>query len=119
MLSTFEESPGSASKVGHHTIPRSAFSGAGAFPEAEGLYTQYHRVHERLTSLSKMLADQIEAMSIATRGADIGYDNLDDDERRRFHEIQTRINREHDKSLREKPGQKHSDDSKSDSGWYK
>jgi hypothetical protein len=75
-----------------HTLSQASFCGQGDFAEAAGLHSQYERVHERITSLSKSLALQIEAMQIAVHGADVGFDKLDDDLRRRFHEIRTEIN---------------------------
>ncbi|MGA4839250.1 hypothetical protein [Streptomyces sp. G45] len=94
LLTEFEGSDGGASKVGHQKIARASFSGPGApFPEADGLYSQYDRVHERLTSLSKMLGQQIEAMGIAVHGADVGFDNLEDELRQRFWAIQNSVAR--------------------------
>src|SRR5689334_16626170 len=85
MLTEFEGSHGSSTKIADQQIARTSFSaGTAAFPEADGLFTQYHRVHEHLTSLSKSLGHQIEAMGIAAYGADIGFDNLDEEMRQRF-----------------------------------
>ncbi|RRQ77501.1 hypothetical protein CQW39_18170 [Streptomyces griseofuscus] len=92
VLKTFEGSPGSAKKVAMHTITAASFCGNGGFPEATGLHSQYTRVHDRLMTLSQSLTLQIEAMQIAVHGADIGFANLDDDQRRRFHEIRMKIN---------------------------
>ncbi|MFJ8110707.1 hypothetical protein [Streptomyces sp. NPDC096132] len=120
VLATFEESPGSAQKVGEHTLSQASFSGAGHFGEAKGLHSQYERVHERLTTLSKNLGLQIEAMQIAVLGAHGNFSNLDEDQRRRFWEIQTQISREQAEAAKEKAaaeaekngesGQKRSDD---------
>ncbi|MGW2874783.1 hypothetical protein ACWDBP_00475 [Streptomyces sp. NPDC001233] len=96
LLGTFEGSPGGPKKVAMHTLSPTSFCGKGEFAEAAGLHSQYETVHERITSLSKSLALQIEAMQIAVHGADIGYDKLEDDLRRRFHEIRTQINEEID-----------------------
>ncbi|QKW11191.1 hypothetical protein HUT18_27095 [Streptomyces sp. NA04227] len=91
VLTDFEASAGGSGKVGQHLLARASFSGADIpFPEADDLHSAYNQVHERLTSLSRMLGDQIEAMGIAVQGADIGFDNLDEEMRRRFHTIQTR-----------------------------
>ncbi|MEU1131099.1 hypothetical protein ABZ383_14755 [Streptomyces sp. NPDC005900] len=122
LLTEFEGSAGSASKVGSQRVARTSFSGTGsAFPEADGLYSQYDQVHERLTSLSKMLGHQIEAMGIAVHGADVGFDNLEDDLRRRFWTIQTKVDRDHAAFGREREGRPdaqggHGSD-KSDTGW--
>lgn len=122
LLTEFEASAGGSSKVGAHRLSRGSFSGAGsAFPAADGLYSQYDQVHERLTSLSKMLGDQIDAMGIAVRAVDGDFDNLDEDLRQRFWSIQTRIERDAAAAQREKNGlpdspRSNGDDS-SDSGW--
>ncbi|WP_343041869.1 MULTISPECIES: hypothetical protein [Streptomyces] len=122
LLTEFEGSAGGSSEVGHQKIVRASFSGAAApFPEADGLYSQYDRVHERLTSLSKLLGDQIEAMGIAVHGADVGFDNLEDDLRQRFWAIQTRIGRAEVPDGRETGGKTDErggqGSDKSDSGW--
>jgi hypothetical protein len=91
LLSTFEESPGGSSKVRAHSLPETAF-GSGAFPEGKMLHLEYERVHERITALSKSLGLQLEAMQIAVHGVDVTFDNLEEEQRRRFHEIRTEVN---------------------------
>lgn len=88
----FAESAGDTSKVSGYTVTRGAFSGAGDFAEATGLYGEYERAHQHITNLTKMLGLQIEALTIAVQGADIGFDNLEEEQRRRFHEIRTEVN---------------------------
>jgi len=105
LLTELESGAASPSKVGAQRIPRSSLSGHGTFHEADALFTQYERVHEHLTQLSKSLGLQIEAMGIATKGAQIGFDNLDDEQRRRFWEIQLQIGDQQDEAEREKSGQ--------------
>jgi hypothetical protein len=125
LLANFEGSAGSSSKVGDHRVSRASFSGIGKFDEATALYTQYHRVHERLTSLSKNLGMQIEALRIAVHGADVGFDNVEEELRQRFWEIQTKIDREHgeaqrEQAQREKDGaseRNRSDDKQSEAGY--
>ncbi|MGW5178130.1 hypothetical protein ACWERY_27825 [Streptomyces sp. NPDC004082] len=102
VLDQLEGSAGDPANVGAQRISRASFSGAGKFDEAAGLYAQYHRVHERLTALSKTLNLQIEALGIAVHGADVGFDTLEEDVRRRFWEIQTQVSREHAEAQREK-----------------
>ncbi|GGW69390.1 hypothetical protein AB0E64_11020 [Streptomyces caelestis] len=101
-LSDFEGSQGSAQKVGAHRLSEASFSGAGGFAEAKGLHAQYERVHERLTALSKNLGLQIEALQIAVIGAGDNFSDLDEEQRRRFWEIQTGIDREWRDAQREK-----------------
>jgi hypothetical protein len=116
VLSDFEGSAGGAAKVGSQQVSRSSFSSAsGPFAEADGLFTQYTRVHQRLTSLSKALGQQIEAMGIAVHGADVGFDNLDEEVRRRFWAIQTRIDRQYERDRA--GGGRHSKDNQTDVGW--
>ncbi|THC41805.1 hypothetical protein [Streptomyces sp. A1499] len=122
LLAEFEGSAGSSSKVGAQKVSRTSFSGSGSvFPEADGLYAEYDQVHERLTSLSKMLGDQIDAMGIAVYGADVGFDNLEEDLRQRFWAIQTRVGRQERLSGHERSGGSHAQgghgDDKSDAGW--
>ncbi|MER6072000.1 hypothetical protein ABT187_24740 [Streptomyces sp. NPDC001817] len=101
LLDRFERSPGNPKKVSMHTLTPAAFCGKGGFAEATDLHSQYHTVHERILSLSQTLKLQIEAMQIAVHGADIGYDKLEDDLRRRFHEIRTEINAQIDEQQSE------------------
>ncbi|AVH56171.1 hypothetical protein C4B68_10740 [Streptomyces dengpaensis] len=114
LLAEFEGSAGSTTKVGSQRIARTSLhSGSSCFAEAEDLYDQYERVHERLTSLTKTLGLQIEAIGIAVKGAKIGFSNLEEDLRHRFWEIQTELQQEQDSAQREKAGKP--DDKLSDS----
>jgi hypothetical protein len=79
---------GATSNISSQVVARTSFG--GEFSEAGDLYAQYNRVHSLLTTLSRTLGDQIEAMGIAVLGAKNGFQNMDDDVRRRFWEIQTR-----------------------------
>ncbi len=99
VLATLEASAGNPAKVGAQTIrPTSLTSGGESdFPEAHGLYKQYHRVHAELTSLSKSLHLQIEAIGIAVQGAHNGFEKLEEEQRRRFWAIQTEIGKIEDK----------------------
>ncbi|WP_063768353.1 hypothetical protein [Streptomyces griseus] len=102
VLSTFEGSPASSQKIGAHTLSEASFVGGGGFGEAKGLHAQYERVHERLTALSKTLGLQIEAIQIAVQGAHGDFTDVDEEQRRRFWEIQTHIGREQAEAEREK-----------------
>ncbi|MEW2134801.1 hypothetical protein [Streptomyces sp. NPDC005435] len=99
VLSNLEASAGNPTKVGAQTIRSTSLtSGAeNVFPEAHGLYKQYHRVHAELTSLSKSLHLQIEAIGIAVQGAHRGFDNLEEEQRQRFWAIQGEIRKTDDK----------------------
>ncbi|MFE1311521.1 hypothetical protein [Streptomyces sp. NPDC058755] len=93
VLRQLEESAGNPTRVDAQRIrPTSLTSGpANIFPEAHDLYHQYSRVHEKLTSLSKSLHLQIEAMGIAVDGANHGFDELEEEQRQRFWAIQQHI----------------------------
>ncbi|MFF2412217.1 hypothetical protein [Streptomyces sp. NPDC058092] len=120
LLAELEGSAAGKSKIAAQTVSRAALSGQNAcFAEADGLYTQYNRVHESLVSLSKSLGDQIEYLSLGVHAAAVGFDNVDDDVRRRFYEIQVRLDKEHEKAQAEKAGkpEHRNADNQSDSGW--
>ncbi|WP_329206816.1 hypothetical protein OG257_10860 [Streptomyces sp. NBC_00683] len=103
LLTDLEGSAAGKSKVAAQTVSRTSLSGQNAcFAEADGLYSQYNRVHESLVTLSKSLGDQIEYLSLGVHAAAVGFDNVDDDTRRRFYEIQTRLDTEHEKAAAEK-----------------
>lgn len=100
LLTDLAGSAAGRSKVAAQSVSRASLSGPNArFAEADGLYTQYNRVHESLVSLSKSLGDQIEYLSLGVHAAAVGFDNVDDDTRRRFHEIETRMDREREKAV--------------------
>ncbi|MFI6645544.1 hypothetical protein [Streptomyces sp. NPDC050504] len=76
-------------EVAAQRISRDSLStGSAPFAAADGLFAQYSRVHEQLVTLSRTLGEQIEAMGIAVHGANIGFDNLEEDLRQRFAQIQ-------------------------------
>lgn len=100
LLTAFEDSAGGSGKVAAHSLTADAF-GTGNFPEAKSLHLEYERVHERITSLSKSLGLQMEAMQIAVHGVDVTFDNLEEDLRYRFHEIRTEVNQDRDDMLNE------------------
>ncbi|MYT82726.1 hypothetical protein YW3DRAFT_06024 [Streptomyces sp. MnatMP-M77] len=121
LLADFEGSAASKTKVADQKVSRASLSGPNAhFAEADGLYTQYNRVHSSLVSLSKSLGDQIEYLSLGVHAAAVGFDNVEDDVRRRFYEIQTRMDEEREKHAERarnaKPEQENND-KQSDSGW--
>lgn len=93
ILEDFENSPGSSGKVQHQRFTQDAVASSSAFGEAVGFHQQYESVHTKITELSKMLSLQIEAMGIAAHGAEIGFDNLEEEQRRRFWAIQSKMKR--------------------------
>ncbi|WP_329202382.1 hypothetical protein [Streptomyces sp. NBC_01435] len=120
LLAELEGSAAGKSEIAAQTVSRAALSGQNAcFAEADALYAQYNRVHESLVALSKSLGDQIEYLSLGVHAAAVGFDNVDDDVRRRFYEIQARLDKEHEKARGEKDGRSEprNDEKQSDSGW--
>ncbi|MEV5150305.1 hypothetical protein [Streptomyces sp. NPDC052727] len=99
VLSALEGSAGNPAKVGAQTIRATSLTSGGEseFPEAHGLYKQYTRVHHELTTLSKTLHLQIEAIGIAVAGAHKGFENLEEEQRQRFWAIQMEIGKLQDK----------------------
>ncbi|MFE3635089.1 hypothetical protein [Streptomyces sp. NPDC059168] len=92
VLKDLEGSAGNPTRVGQQAIVKGSLSSATEdFPEAEALYGTFNAVHERLTTLSKTLHLQIEALGIAVLGAKGTFDNLEEVQRRRFWEIQGEI----------------------------
>ncbi|MFD3524912.1 hypothetical protein [Streptomyces sp. NPDC058653] len=91
LLSEFEGGAADKGEIAAQGVPRASFSGPGRFGEAEGFSKQYDRVHTSLISLSKSLADQLELLSIGVHAADVGYNNVEDDLRYRFHTIRTQL----------------------------
>ncbi|MBT2896217.1 hypothetical protein [Streptomyces sp. McG3] len=115
LLADFEGSAASKTKVADQKVSRASLSGPNArFAEADGLYTQYNRVHSSLVSLSKSLGDQIEYLSLGVHAAAVGFDNVEDDIRRRFYAIQTRMDAEREKHAK---SEQDNNDKQSDSGW--
>ncbi|KPC83780.1 MULTISPECIES: hypothetical protein [Streptomyces] len=105
LLADLESSAAGKSKVAAQSVSRTAFSGQNTcFAEADGLFTQYNRVHESLVTLSRSLGDQIEYLNLGVHAAAVGFDNVDDDTRRRFHEIQTRLYKEQERAQEERSG---------------
>ncbi|MBB6438439.1 hypothetical protein [Streptomyces candidus] len=91
ILATFEDGDAGTRKAATHTLSRAHFGAPGIpFPEADDLHAQYRRVHTGLVQLSRSLTEQIECLSIAVHGAEVGFDNLEEDLRRRFWAIRTR-----------------------------
>ncbi|MFI7242552.1 hypothetical protein [Streptomyces qinglanensis] len=91
VITGLDTSSAAKHKIASKRVSRTSLSGHNIpFAEADDLFSKYSEVHETLTTLSQSLRDQIDAMSIAVKFADGGLDAVEDDERRRFWEIQAR-----------------------------
>lgn len=125
LLTELEESAASRTKMSAQTISRASVSGGSAeeFPEAEGLFRQYNRVHQSLVRLSQSLNDQITVLSIGVHAADVGFDNVEEDIRREFAVIKARLDRERAaaeaRETGEKPQAPTSNDKTADGGTYR
>ncbi|MER6034452.1 hypothetical protein ABT133_11150 [Streptomyces sp. NPDC001835] len=92
VLKDLEGSAGNPTRVGQQAIRKGSLSSAaGTFYEADALYGTFNALHERLTTLSKTLHLQIEAIGIAVLGAKGTFDNLEEEQRRRFWDINLEI----------------------------
>ncbi|MEV0277148.1 hypothetical protein AB0I22_12275 [Streptomyces sp. NPDC050610] len=67
--------------------------GSNDFAEAMSLYGAYFEVHSQLETLSKLLADQIEAMGTAVHSARVSYGNVDLEQQARMWAIQGNLKR--------------------------
>ncbi|MFD4028340.1 hypothetical protein ACFWRV_33245 [Streptomyces sp. NPDC058576] len=83
ILVDLKASPADAKKLGEISIKDSQF-GDVAWPEAKTLFASYEKVVGELETLSKLLSDSIEGMSIAVLASHKGYDNMDQDIRDRM-----------------------------------
>ncbi|WP_336323823.1 hypothetical protein [Streptomyces lavendofoliae] len=96
LLAELEGGAGGSRQVALERVTRGSLGVGMRFDEADGFHTQYNRVHTALVQLSKSLGDQIELLRIAVHAADVGYDNVEEDERYRFHQIQARLKKDWD-----------------------
>lgn len=85
LLRDLKASPAGPTKLAEDTVARTQFGGgANQWAEAASLYMSYQTVITELESLSKLLSDSIEGMGIAVLASHNGYENLDEDIRRRM-----------------------------------
>ncbi|WP_406381793.1 hypothetical protein [Streptomyces sp. NBC_01618] len=85
LLRDLKASPAGPKKLGEDPMSRSQLGGGdNQWAEAASLFMSYQTVITELESLSKLLADSMEGMSIAVLASHNGYENLDEDIRRRM-----------------------------------
>jgi hypothetical protein len=97
MLKDLDGSDASPKKIGEDRL-QAGHLGTG-FGESGKLMSTYNHVHDRLHTLSQLLADQIEAMSISVTGARDGYANVDEEQRRRLWAIYDTTDKDYDPKL--------------------
>ncbi|MFF2773759.1 hypothetical protein ACFVU3_02520 [Streptomyces sp. NPDC058052] len=100
VITELEASAGGASKLGQNRVTRASLGTGMAFAEADGFFTEYERVHSSLVALSKSLSGQIELLQIGVHAADVGYSNVEEDQRRRFHDIRARLSEERAEAIK-------------------
>ncbi|MEV0281533.1 hypothetical protein AB0I22_34825 [Streptomyces sp. NPDC050610] len=88
VLTDLEKSPASHKSIDHQVIPSDAY---GTFDSAKKLSAKYAAVHERLSALSKIFGDQIEAMGLTALVAEKGYDGIDEEQAARLRQIQAQV----------------------------
>ncbi|MFJ5549719.1 hypothetical protein [Streptomyces sp. NPDC093225] len=94
LLTKLEGSQAAPKRMADGSLP-SGHLGTG-FGEADGLYGAYHTVHAQLAMLSKGLAGQIEALSIAVESSRVGYENVDDDVKQRMRRLHADAEKHYD-----------------------
>lgn len=82
MLKDLDQSDAAPQKVGEDRLEQ-AHLGTG-FGESSKLMSTYSQVHDRLETLSQLLADQIEVMGMTIQAAYTGYGNVNEEQRRRM-----------------------------------
>ncbi|WLW53570.1 hypothetical protein [Streptomyces sp. YU58] len=85
LIRDLKGSPAGPDKLGQEQLVRHQLGGGeGAWAEAAGLYGAYETVITELETLSKLLSDSMEGMSIAVLASHKGYQNIDTDVRDRM-----------------------------------
>ncbi|MGF1342203.1 hypothetical protein ACQSMD_19135 [Streptomyces flavovirens] len=85
ILRDLKASPAGPTKLREDPLTRPQFGGGDMqWAEAASLFISYRKVVTELESLSKLLSEAIEGMSIAVLASHKGYENLDIDIRRRM-----------------------------------
>ncbi|WP_411072778.1 hypothetical protein [Streptomyces sp. cmx-4-25] len=109
IIADLASGPGGAAGLGRDQMKRASLGVGIPFTEADGFFAEYHRVHTALVSLSKSLSGQIELLQIGVHAADVGYGNVEDEQRRRFHEIRARLDHEREEAVKREQEARSSD----------
>ncbi|MQY16176.1 hypothetical protein SRB5_63720 [Streptomyces sp. RB5] len=104
-LDTLRNSKGAPQVVADQTVEQHALHSGSSFAEAEGLTAHYTAVQQTLTQMADLVDRLLDALEIAMRGAESGYQNLDEDERRRFHTVNTEVYDRREQARSEDPAQ--------------
>lgn len=110
ILRNLEGTAGGKQGVASQTITEGALCGEGyEFAEAHDLFATYKVVHAELERLSRTIGDQLECIGIAVHGADVGFDNLELDQQRRFWKLQNRVKVSNEEAAAAEKGQSTAD----------
>lgn len=90
LLTGFEGSNAGPGKIGEDWLEEASLAGPG-FHEAGFLFSSFNVVRDELLKFSKVLGLQMESMKIAIDLSKSGYENIDDDIRRRMRALNTQI----------------------------
>ncbi|MFI2350143.1 hypothetical protein ACH492_24440 [Streptomyces sp. NPDC019443] len=90
ILVDLEGSEAAPEKVSADRLEPSHF-GKPEFRESAYLYGVYSIVHDELEKLSKILALQVDGLSIAVQASQVGYENIDYDIRQRMRRLASEV----------------------------
>lgn len=93
LLIELEGSEAAPEKVTADRLEPSNF-GSASFGESAYLYSVYTSVHDQLEKLSKILALQVDGLSIAVAASQVGYENIDYDIRQRMRQLAAEVERQ-------------------------
>ncbi|MER6097173.1 hypothetical protein ABT154_15220 [Streptomyces sp. NPDC001728] len=95
-------SDASSGKLKTAPVSRAQFGGGGAaWAEAQGAYAAYDETLGRLVALSGLLKDCLEGLGIAVVASKQGFEEMDDDIKRKMIEIHQRTQDAKDKADKE------------------
>ncbi|WP_055600224.1 hypothetical protein [Streptomyces aureus] len=91
LIETLTSSEADKSKMKSDPVVRGQFGGGGgAWAEASGVYDSYNNVLRQLTELSGLLKDCLEGVGIAVVASKDGFEQMDDDVKRKMINIHDR-----------------------------
>ncbi|MEV4425158.1 hypothetical protein ACN9M0_13265 [Streptomyces sp. R-07] len=91
LIDTLTASEAGKGKVESDPVTRNQFGGGGAaWGEAHGVYDSYNSVIEQLKSLSGLLQDCLEGLGIAVVASKDGFEQMDEDTKRKMINIHQR-----------------------------
>ncbi|MFE0736798.1 MULTISPECIES: hypothetical protein [unclassified Streptomyces] len=91
LIDLLTNSPADPNKMKADPVSRAQFGGGGpSWAEAHGLYDSYNNVLKQLTDLSGLLRDSLEGLGIAVVASKDGFEEMDDDVKRKMIAIHQR-----------------------------